>query len=271
MDVSTKADEAGRRAEHSDALDRTVRVGLVGYGVMHLLIAWLAARLVFDGGSNASAQGALGTLARTTPGRVTLWVVGVGFAALALWQLIEAVGGHRRADGAERWVKRGGSAIKVVVYGVLGVSAFKVAAGSGSGGSGTDSLTAKLLSMPAGQVVVALIGVGVLVAAGVLAYVGVSGSFTDKLTARGQRGSVGSAIVWSGRIGYLGKAVALAIVGALFVWAGWTHDPHKSGGLDQALHQVLQEPLGQGIVMVIAVGIACFGVFCFGWARHLDT
>jgi len=154
---------------------------------------------------------------------------------------------------------------------VLSVSSFKVAAGSGSGGSGTDSLTAKLLSMPAGQVVVALIGVGVLVAAGVLAYVGVSGSFTDKLTAHGQRGSLGSAIVWSGRIGYLGKAVALAIVGALFVWAGWTHDPHKSGGLDQALHQVLQEPLGQGIVMVIAVGIACFGVFCFGWARHLDT
>ena len=85
MDVSTKVDEAGRRAERSDALDRTVRVGLVGYGVMHLLIAWLAARLVFGGGGNASAQGALGTLAQTTPGRVTLFLLGVGFAALAVW------------------------------------------------------------------------------------------------------------------------------------------------------------------------------------------
>ncbi|HET7355994.1 MAG TPA: DUF1206 domain-containing protein [Nocardioidaceae bacterium] len=271
MEVTAKADEAGRRAERSDTLDRAVRVGLVGYGVMHLLIAWLAARLVFGGGGNASAQGALGTLAQTTPGRVTLYVVGVGFAALAVWQLIEAVGGHRSADGAERWAKRGGSAVKVIVYGVLSVSSFTIAAGAGSGSGGTDSMTATLLSMPGGQVVVALIGVGVLVAAGVLGYVGASGSFTDKLTARGRSGSVGSAIIWSGRIGYLGKAVALAIVGGLFVWAGWTHDPHKSGGLDQALHQVLQAPLGQGVVMVIAVGIACFGVFCFGWARNLDT
>lgn len=271
MDVTAKANRAGRRAEHSDALDRAVRAGLVGYGVMHLLIAWLAARLVFGGGGNASAQGALGTLAQTTPGRVTLFLLGVGFAALAVWQLVEAVGGHRASDGAERLLKRGGSAVKVVVYGVLSGSSFTIAAGAGSGGGGTDSMTAKLLSMPFGQVVVALVGVGVLVAAGALAYVGISGSFTEKLTARGQRGSAGTAIVWSGRIGYLGKAVALAIVGALFVWAGWTHDPHKSGGLDQALHQVLQQPLGQAVVMVIAVGIACFGVFCFGWARNLDT
>jgi hypothetical protein len=72
-----------------------------------------------------------------------------------------------------------------------------------------------------------------------------------------------------GTAGYLSKGVAFALVGLLFVWAAWTHDPQKSGGLDQALHKVLEQPLGAPVLLAIAVGIACFGLFCFAWARHL--
>ena len=271
MDVSAKADRAGRRVENNDALDRAVRVGLVCYGVLHLLVAWLAARLALGGGGNPSAQSALGTLAQNTAGRISLFVVAIGFAVLAVWQVVETIGGHRGSDGLTRLGKRVASGVRAVVFVALGVSAFKEALSGGSGSSGTDSMTARLLSMPGGQVVVALIGVGVLVAAAALGYAGISGTFTEMLTRGGRTGSLGTAITWTGRVGYVGKAVALGVVGGLFVWAGWTHDPNKSGGLDQALHELLQEPFGRGIVVVIAVGIASFGVFCFGWARHVDT
>lgn len=272
MDVTAKANRAGRRAEHSDTLDRGVRVGLVCYGVMHLLVAWLAAKLALAGHGSPSAQNALSRLAQNTAGRACLFVVAVGFVALALWQLSEAIGGHRTADGLVRVVKRVASGVKTVVFVVLAISAFRLATASGSGSSGgTDSMTATLMSMPGGTVAVALIGVGVLVAAGALGVAAVTGTFTKKLTVGGRHGSLGSAIVWTGRLGYGGKAIALGVVGALFVWAAWTHDPKKSAGLGQALHQVLQEPFGQAIVLLIAAGIACFGVFCFGWSRHLDT
>ena len=33
--------------DHDDALDVGVRVGLVSYGIVHLLMAWLAVQLVF--------------------------------------------------------------------------------------------------------------------------------------------------------------------------------------------------------------------------------
>jgi hypothetical protein len=54
------------------------------------------------------------------------------------------------------------------------------------------------------------------------------------------------------------------------VYAALTHDPQKSGGLDQALHRVLQEQFGAPALVVIAIGLACYGLFCFAWARHFD-
>ena len=53
---------------------------------------------------------------------------------LVLWRLVEAVFGHRDAEGAERLRKRLMSAAKAVLYGAIGLSALKVAMGSGSSG-----------------------------------------------------------------------------------------------------------------------------------------
>ncbi len=272
MDVSAQARQTGRKADDSEWMDRLVQVGLVSYGVVHLIIAWLAVRLAFgDGGGTTSQQGALHQLARTPVGRVSLYVVAVGFVALVLWQLMEALWGHRDADGGKRVVKRVTSAGKVVIYGSLALTAFRTATGSSSSsGGGTDGFTARLMGAPGGPLLVGLVGVGVVVVAGVLAWRGWEEKFRSKLTAEGKRGKDGSAYVLFGKAGYLSKGVALAIVGLLFVYAALTHDAQKSGGLDVALHKVLQQPYGAPVLVVIALGFACYGVFCFAWARHLD-
>jgi Domain of Unknown Function (DUF1206) len=271
MDITAKAGFAGRRAEHSDLLDHAVRVGLVAYGLVHLLIAWLAVRLAFgDGGQSASSQGAMHELASTSLGRLSLYVVAGGLFALVVWQLLEALFGHRDEDGGKRVFKRVVSAVKAIIYGTLGVSALKVAIGSGSSGAGTDSTTSKLMSMPAGPVIVAVVGVVVLVVAGALFYRGLSEGFADKLDFDGRTGNDGRAYLLFGKIGYASKGIALAIIGGLFIWAAVTHDPQKSGGLDQALHKLLQAPFGTPLLVAVAAGIACFGLFCFAWARHLN-
>jgi Domain of Unknown Function (DUF1206) len=271
MDITAKAGFAGRRAEHSDLLDHAVRVGLVAYGLVHLLVAWLAVRLAFgDGSQSASTQGALHELASTGLGRVSLFVVAGGLVALVFWQLMEALFGHHREDGAQRVFKRIVSAVKAVVYGTLGVSALQVAVGAGNSGGGTDGTTSTLMSMPAGPVIVAVVGVVVLVVAGALFYRGLSEGFADKLDVDGRTGNDGRAYLLFGKIGYASKGIALAIIGGLFIWAAVTHDPEKSGGLDQALHKLLQAPLGAPLLVAVAAGIACFGLFCFAWARHLN-
>jgi uncharacterized membrane protein YphA (DoxX/SURF4 family) len=150
------------------------------------------------------------------------------------------------------------------------VTAFKTAVGGSSSGGGTEGLTAKLMRWPAGPFLVGLVAVGILVVAGFLVHRGWTEKFRDKLDFKGQSGKDGQAYIWFGQAGYLSKGVALAVVGLLFGYAALSHDPQKSGGLDQALHKVLQQPFGAPLLTLIAAGFACYGLFCFAWARHLN-
>jgi hypothetical protein len=274
MNARTAAAEArrvGHKAEGSHLLDHAVRVGLVAYGVVHLLIAWVAVQLAFgDDTGQASGQGALSQLASTPIGGPLLFVVAVGFFALVVWQLMEAAVGHRMRRDSQRALHRIGSLGKAVLYGALGGSALQVAMGGGSSTAGTDSTTAKVMALPAGPFLVGLVGLGVLTVAGALIYRGLSGGFTEHLRVEGQTGRTGRAFVAFGMVGHVSKGAALLVVGGLFGYAALTHDPEKSGGLDQALHQVLQQPFGAPVLTAMGLGIACFGLYCFAWAAHLD-
>lgn len=269
QDIS--ADELGRKADGSDLLGHAVRVGLVAYGVVHLLIAWVALQLALGSEEGAaSGEGALHQMASNPFGGVALAVTAAGFGALVLWQLIEAIGGHRNKDGGARTVKRLGSAMKVVLYGSLGVTALRIVLGDRSKGGGTDTMTSELMAVPGGQILVGLVGVVIVAYAGRLVWRGLSEGFKKHLETEGCVGNAGRAFVTLGKVGYVSKGVALLPVAGLFVWAAWTHDAQKSGGLDVALHKVLQQPFGSPALIAIAVGIAAFGLFCFAWARHLD-
>lgn len=54
--MTGSAEEFGRKADDSDVLDFAVRVGLISYGVVHLLIAWLAAQLAFGHSSGSASK-----------------------------------------------------------------------------------------------------------------------------------------------------------------------------------------------------------------------
>ncbi len=267
----SNAKAAGRKAEDSDLLDHAVRAGLVAYGVVHLLIAFLAVRLAVGHSSgSASSNGALHELARQPFGKVLVWAIAVGMLLLVVWQLMEAVLGHREKDGTDLALKRAQSVAKAVIYGGLGVSAVKVAAGSGSSGGGSHSLSAKLLHLPGGPWLVGLVGLVIIAVGAGLAWNGWSEKFAEHLDVEGKSGESGRAYLMFGKVGYIAKGLSLAVVGGLFVYAGISHDPKKSGGLDQALHKVLQQPFGVVLLVAIGLGLACYGLFCFARARHLS-
>jgi hypothetical protein len=256
--------------QQSDALDHGVRLGLAAYGLVHLLVAYTAVRLAFGDHAKADQQGALDTLARSPGGQLVLWVVAFGFFALVGWQLFEALLGHQRDDGAKKAGRRVVSAGKAVVYLALGVSALKKAVGSSSSSSGTDSTTARLMGAPGGQVLVGLVGLVILGIAGFLVWKGLSERFTRDLDSEAKLKSRRTPIVWLGKIGYAAKGVALGVVGVLFTAAAVTFEPKKSGGLDQALKTLLDQPFGPVLLAAVALGLGCFGLYCFAWARHLD-
>lgn len=269
--VKETADDLGRQADKSDWLDHVVRMGLVTYGAVHLMIAWMAVQLATgDRSGSASSKGALQELSQQPFGMVLIWLVAVGMFLLVVWRLIEAAFGHREEDGATRVGKRLASLGMAVIYGSIAVSAINVASGSGSGGGGSDSTTAKLMDLPGGQWLVGLVGLVIGAIGANLIRVALTEQFAEQITAQGKSGDIGTAYLWFGKVGSIAKGIAFLVVGGLFGYAGITHEAKKSGGLDQALQKVLQQPFGQVMLVVIAVGIACFGLFCFIRARHLS-
>jgi len=267
------AEEVDRQARHSTALEWSVRVGLVAYGLIHLLVAYVALRLVFGGHSSGSAtgSGALSALADDTLGKVTLLLMALGFAALVVWQLLTAFVGYRDRDGMQRHLMRFGALCRAIVYGYLGVNAAVLAfAGKSGGGSSPDSTTAKVMSAPGGTLII--VGAGLVVGAvgvGQIVF-GISRRFVENLDEQAQDGDRRIPIVLVGQVGYVVKGIAFITIGVLLGWAAITHDPQKSGGLDQALHQLLGHGLGSLAIVVVGIGIGCFGVYALIWSRHLD-
>ena len=136
-----------------------VGVGLVSYGLLHLVIAWIALQLVFGKRGDASQQGALSQLARQPLGAGLLWVMAFGLFTLTVWQAVEATIGRDQGDRDGRMRRRLSSAGRAVVYLALGVLAIGVAVGSGSkSGKGEETLSAKLMSVPFGQSSLAAVG-----------------------------------------------------------------------------------------------------------------
>jgi len=270
--VSTRAESVGRQAHQSEWIDHAARIGLLAYGVVHLVIAWLAVQLALgDREGSADSQGAVQQLAEQPFGKTLVWAVGIGMFLLALWQALEALFGHRSEEGFTRVRKRVTSAGKAVVYVVIGVSAVHAATGSTSSRrNGTDSTTARVMDWPGGQVIVCGVGLAMIGIGGYLIYRAWTERFLEQINAEGTSGPTGTAYLWFGKAGYTAKGVAFGIVGSLFLYAGLSHDPKKSGGLDQALHKVLQQPVGPVLLLLIALGLACYGLFCFARARHFN-
>jgi hypothetical protein len=275
-DVAEQGKEAGQEARHSTTMKAAARVGLVAYGVVHLLIAWISLQIAWGGGGgDASSSGALRTIAEKPFGQTLLWIAAAGLAALTVWQLLTALWGHQaESDDKKRLVKRLSALGRAIVYAVLAYSAARVASGSGSSG-GSDSkeegFTAQLMSAPAGRVLVAAVGVAIIAVAARQVYRGLSDGFTHDLDGAATSGPSGSAVLMFGRVGYVGKGAAIGVVGALFVWAAIAYDPDKAGGLDDALKTVRDQPYGPYLLSVIALGLAAFGLFCFAWARYVRT
>jgi hypothetical protein len=272
MSISTRAEETGREAYDSEWIDRAARIGLVAYGVVHLLIAWLAVQLALgDKEGSADSQGAVQQLEEQPFGQGLVWALAIGMFLLAIWQGLEAVFGHRDEEGFTKIRKRVTSAGKAVIYVFIGIIAVRAATGSGSSGkNGTDSTTAKVMDWPGGQVIVAAIGLAIIGIGGYLVYRAWTEKFAKHINAEGKSGSTGTAYLWFGKAGYTAKGIAFGIVGSLFLYAALTHEPKKSGGLDQALHKVLQQPFGPVLLIAIALGIGCYGLFCFARARHFN-
>lgn len=265
------ADRVGR----SDVLEHLARVGLAAYGVIHVLVAWLALQLAWGGGGQEADQsGAMATLARQPFGRPLLWVIAGGLVSLAVWQLAEILrwrtalsgSGDGRKKAARKAAKSAG---KAAVYAALAVTALRFAVGSGqSSAQQQQDRTAGVLGRPGGRILVVVVGLALVCAGGYHVYKGMSKRFLTQIDLAEAPPRTTRVITRLGQVGFPGKGVALALAGCLFGYAAITVDPSRARGLDGALRTLARAPFGEALLTLVAAGILAFGAFLLARARY---
>jgi len=180
------------RASESPAANLLARAGLTARGIIYILVGWVAVLVALGRSSREADQsGALQLLAGKSYGLVSLWLLGIGFAAYALWRLSEAVFGVTgdRPGPGPRLKSLG----RAVIYAALSYLAFTVISGTArSQASRQQDMTATVMQHTGGRVVVGLVGLAIVACGIVLVVEGARRKFmkylkTGQMSARTRR------------------------------------------------------------------------------------
>jgi len=268
--ATSQVKHTASRAADSKPLEYVARGGFVGYGIVHLLFAWIAFQVAFHGSRQESDQsGALKTLAGNGPGKVLLVLIGIGMIGLAIWQAFEAAIGESGPRNKTAIAERVISGVRAILYLWLAFYAFKIVNGvNASMSQNQQGKSATIMAHSGGRWLIGLIGLVVIgVGVGIFVY-GWKKKFLKHLNTRQMPASVRKSTTRLGMAGYVAKGVAYAIAGFLVVTAAVNFDPKQAGGLDAALKTLAAHPWGVWLLALIGLGIAAFGIYCFAQARY---
>ncbi|MDI6101461.1 DUF1206 domain-containing protein [Actinoplanes sp. NEAU-A12] len=270
MTAASNVKNTASRAAESKPLELLARGGFIGYGIIHLLFAWIALQVAFSGsGQDSDQSGALQTIAKQPFGKTLLIIIAVGLIAMAIWQAFEAAIGESGPRDRRAMAERALSVARTLLYGYLAWNAIKVVKDAGASmGDSNASGASGLLASSGGRSLVGLIGLVVLGIGVGMAYYGYQKKFVRHLNTQQMPAGTSQTIIRLGRAGYTAKGVAYAIAGALVVVAAVNYDASKARGLDSALKTLAASSWGVWLLALIAAGIAAFGVYCFAQAKY---
>jgi hypothetical protein len=262
-----RARGTARRASKTPAAHVLARAGLTARGIIYILIGWVAILVALGHGSHeADQQGALQLLAGKPYGTFSLWLLGIGFAAYALWRLSEAAYGA--AGEGNRAGPRLRSLGRAVIYAGFAYLTFKVLSGrQGSQARQQQDATASVMQHPGGRWLVGIAGLIVAAIGLVLVVEGIRRRFMKYLRTSQMSPRTLRMVKKLGVIGTVARGVVVALVGILVIDAAASHSPAEAGGVDNALLTLRNQPFGPVLLILVALGLVGFGVYGLCEAR----
>ncbi len=264
---TTNVSASARRASNSTAARGLARAGLTARGVIYILIGWVAILVALGQSSrHLDQQGALQLLAGKPYGLVSLWLLGIGFAGYALWRLSEAAFGVTgEGNGAGPRLK---SLVRAVIYAGFAYLTFQVIAGKhGSQTKKTQDVTAKVMHHSGGRWLVGIVGLVIVIAGLTLVFEGIRRKFMKFLQTAQMNARTRRVVERLGVTGTAARGAVFALAGVLVVEAAVTYKPAKAGGIDKALLTLRNQPFGEFLLFLAALGLIIFGVYALCEAR----
>jgi hypothetical protein len=251
--------------------DRLARGGYIGKGALFLLVGGLAAAaaLGWGGGETTDPSGALVTVARAPAGRLILAVATVALLAHAAFRAALVLVGepYEQRGRLWRWWRRIVNAVSAVFYAYISFKAGALALGAGAHVD-TDNdhearhWSARLLSAPYGRWL--LIGVaGAILVAAVVQVVRAFSPNTARRRLRIEEMNHRQRLLVSvvGRLALLARGTILASIGYFLAKAAARWSPRFARGAAGALHAVWEQPHGNWLLGLVAVGLLALGAF----------
>ena len=260
------ARRTARQASNSPAAHFLARAGLTARGVIYILVGWVAVLVALGHSSREADQlGALQLLAAKPYGLVSLWLLGIGFAAYALWRLSQAAFGVTGEPVAGPRLK---SLARAVIYAGLSYLTFTVISGTSKSQSGQQQdFTASAMHHPAGRWLVAIVGLIIVVCGIALVVEGARKKFMKQLQTAQMSARTLRVVRLLGMTGTIARGLVFALVGVLVVDAAITHKASQSGGIDKALLTLRDQPFGEFLMLLAALGLLVFGIYGLCEAR----
>lgn len=266
--------EAAEEAVRHPYTKKLARLGFYTKGFLFIVIGILAilVALGIDGGTLADPTGALAAVSQAPFGRIILIIFIVGAIGHGVWNILR--GAADVDDAGKNWQ---GIIKRIIAVGIglfylfLAWSAWSIlTAAQVAPGNGTvqKTITAIILALPLGAVLVFLIGL-IVIGTGVHeCYSGLSGKFQENYRLHEIEGGHRKIIIILGALSFTARALIFALMGYFFITAAVYYNPDEAVGIDGALLTLSQTYYGKILLFVTAAGVVCHGVLSLYEARY---
>lgn len=269
--VARRAASATKKTAENPALELLERAGYIVRGILYAAMGTFAVGLALGVGGTATDQsGSLVILTGGPAGKAILFAVVAGLGAYALWGFVRAIFDplHRGKD-ASGIAERLGFVWSGIAYGAIALFALHLIIGSAPGPNhdSTQETIAKVLALPAGQVVAIAIGI-VAVGVGLGQFVDAYRAVFKKDLKRTEMKKAERQIVDTlGRLGMVSRGVIFTLIGWFIIQGGFARDPSKVHGYGGAFLFLLFQPFGRVLLALVALGFIALGLHSFACAR----
>ncbi|MYL50628.1 DUF1206 domain-containing protein [Halobacillus litoralis] len=266
--ASTITANKNKRSEASEEIKPWVRrfgrMGFMAKGIVYALIGVLTLMAALGvGGKTTGTTGMFRSLAGVAFGEILLWIIGIGLIGYISWLAIKVIKDpNNEGTDAKGLITRIGYTVGAIIYGSLAFNAIKIAINAGSGsGNSEQTLSAKLLSQPFGQWLVGIVG-AITIGYGIYEiYQGSTGRFMKKMNTAEMDRHKRNVAEKSGKYGLSARGIVLGLIGFFFIQTALTANPDEAKGLDGALSEIAQQPYGQILLGIAAIGLILYGVY----------
>ena len=128
-------------------------------------------------------------------------------------------------------------------------------------------MTATAMQHTAGRWLVGIAGLIIVIFGLVLVVEGIRRKFMKYLRTAQMSPRRASVVKLLGMTGTIARGLVFALAGVLVIDAAVTHQASQSGGIDKALLTLRNQPFGEFLMMLAALGLVVFGVYGLCEAR----